>query len=318
MRLLCLGCLSLLLASADAAARSIALVSDLNGRYGSDVYHARVDTAVAALVRLQPDLVISTGDMVAGQRLPHLLPGELDRMWTAFDLAVTDPLAQAGIPFAVTPGNHDGSAFPGFDLERERFDAHWRERPLPGLTLLPGSQWPRRYAARLDGVLLVAFDGTRPGRLPTSEYEFLRRMLEGHSPDAEATIVFSHLPLWPFASGREGEIIDDPDLLALLHGTGVDLYASGHHHLFYAGVDHAGLVHLSVGALGGNARSCAGEQVRQSHGVALLDLASHSIAVRSLAAPAFDAPVPVEQLPRTVAGPLGQLRRLDGPAPLRP
>ena len=52
--------------------------------------------------------------------------------------------------------------------------------------------------------------------------------------------------------------------------------------------------------------------------VALLDLASHSIAVSSLAAPAFDAPVPAEQLPRTVAGPLGQLRRLDGPAPLRP
>jgi 3',5'-cyclic AMP phosphodiesterase CpdA len=318
MKLLYLGCLSLLLASATAGARSIALVSDLNGRYGSDVYHARVDTAVAALVRLQPDLVISTGDMVAGQRLPHLLPAELDRMWAAFDLAVTDPLAQAGIPFAVTPGNHDGSAFPGFDRERERFDAQWRERRLPGLAPLPGSQWPRRYAARLDGVLLVAFDGTRPGRLPTSEYEFLRRMLEAHSPAAEATIVFSHLPLWPFARGREGEILDDPDLLALLHRTGVDVYASGHHHVFYAGVDRAGLVHLSVGALGGNARSFAGERARQPHGVALLDLASHSIAVRSLTAPAFDAPVPPEQLPPTVGGPLGQLRRLDGPAPLRP
>ena len=318
MKLLCLGCLSLLLASATAGARSIALISDLNGRYGSAVYHARVDTAVAALVRLRPELVISTGDMVAGQRQPPLLPAELDRMWAAFDLAVTDPLVEAGIPFAVTPGNHDGSAFPGFDLERERFDAQWRERRPPGLVLLPGSQWPRRYAARLDGVLLVAFDGTRPGRLPASEYEFLRRMLEEHSRAADATIVFSHLPLWPFARGREGEILDDPDLLALLHRTGVDVYASGHHHVFYAGVDRAGLVHLSVGALGGNARSFAGERVRQSHGLALLDLASHSIAVGSLAAPAFDAPIPREQLPPTVSGPLGQLRRLDGPAPLRP
>ena len=318
MRLLRLCCLSLLLAGAPAAAGSIALISDLNGRYGSDEYHQRVDAAIAAVVRVQPELVISTGDMVAGQRRPLLVPEELDRMWSAFNLAVTEPLAEAGIPFAITPGNHDASAFPGFERERERFEAQWRDRLPPGLDLLPGSQWPRRYAGRLGDLLLVAFDGTRPGPLPPSEYDFLRRMLEAHSHAARATIVFSHLPLWPFARGREREIIDDPELLALLHRTGVDVYASGHHHLFYAGIDSAGLVHVSVGALGGNARAFAGGEERQPHGVALLDVAPRGISARALTAPAFDEPLQSEQLPAEVSGPLGRLRRLEGPAPLRP
>ncbi len=312
-----LACVLLLLFADATAAQSIALISDLNGRYGSDYYHDRVDQAVGAVVRLQPDLVISTGDMIAGQKQPLLDRAQLDRMWAAFNASVADPLARAGVPLAVTPGNHDGSAYPGFALERERFEAQWLPRQPP-LQMLSGSEWPRRYAARLGGVLLIGFDGTRPGRLPDPEREFVTAMLREHGKGASATIVFSHLPMWPFATGREQEILDDPGLLALLHDHGVDVYASGHHHVFYAGVDAAGMAHVSVAALGGNARAFAGEQQRQPHGIALLEIAGRTINLRSLVAPVFQDPLPVGALPAAVRGPLGILRRLDGPVLLRP
>ena len=50
----------------------VAVISDLNGSYGSTAYAKEVARAVERIIDLRPDLVISTGDMVAGQRRPHL------------------------------------------------------------------------------------------------------------------------------------------------------------------------------------------------------------------------------------------------------
>jgi predicted phosphodiesterase len=312
-----LACLLLILISEALAAETIALISDLNGRYGSVSYDRRVTTAVDVIVCLEPDLVISTGDMVAGQKQPWLDSQRLQQMWHSFNDTVANPLLKVGIPFVVTAGNHDGSAFPEFALEREHFEAQWQVR-MPQMDILPGSEWPRRYAARLGALLLIAFDGTRPGKLPEEERLFVDQMLSRYGTAAEATIVFSHLPMWPMARGREHEILDDADLLSLLHRNGVDLYASGHHHAFYAGIDEAGMVHVGVGALGGNARAFAGGGQRQPHSFAVLSVDRGEISVTARAAPGFDTDMPVEQLPAAISGPLGLLRRVDGPVRLRP
>lgn len=293
------------------------MISDLNGRYGNTSYDDRVSGAIESVVQLRPELVICTGDMVAGQQQPRLDADWLDRMWRGFNLTVTDPLARSGIPLVMTPGNHDGSGFPKFALERSRFEAQWSKRP-PELEILPGSEWPVRYAARMGKVLLLAFDGTRPGTLPDSELRFIESMLENYGKTASATFVFSHLPMWPLAKGREKEILNDPDLLTLLHSAGVDVYASGHHHVYYPGVDEAGMVHLGIGALGGNARAFSGEMKRESFSFAIIDLMETGLKISSRVAPEFTQGVPLDQLPATIAGPLGTLRRLDGPAKLRP
>ena len=47
----------------------VVVVSDLNESYGSTRYSPAVDEAVCQTIALAPDVVISTGDMVAGQRL---------------------------------------------------------------------------------------------------------------------------------------------------------------------------------------------------------------------------------------------------------
>jgi predicted phosphodiesterase len=309
--------LLLILVSAPLAAQTIAFISDLNGRYGSSSYDGRVTDAIDTIVKLQPDLVICGGDMVAGQKQPKLDRDRLEQMWQGFNNTVADPLRRAGIPLAVTAGNHDGSAFPEFALERQQFELQWRGR-VPEVDILPGSEWPRRYAARMGSVLLLAFDGTLPGRLPDTERLFLERMLQQYGNSATATIVFSHLPMWPLTRGREHEIIDDPDLLALLHRSGVDVYASGHHHAFFAGTDDAGMVHLGIGALGGNARAFSGTGSRQPFSFALLTLEGGEVSVTSRAAPAFQEQVPATQLPAAITGPLGTLRRMDGPVRLRP
>jgi hypothetical protein len=59
----------------------VLVVSDLNESYGSTRYSPAVDEAVRQTIELAPDLVISTGDMVAGQRLhPPLDKGEVQSM----------------------------------------------------------------------------------------------------------------------------------------------------------------------------------------------------------------------------------------------
>ena len=311
-------CFLLLIVSGEIlAAGSIAFISDLNGRYGSSTYDSRVTDAIETIIQLQPDLVISTGDMVAGQRQPRLDVDALDRMWRGFTQTVTDPLSRNGIPILVTPGNHDGSGFPEFALEQERFAIEWAPR-MPELEILSGSEWPRRYAARMGMVLLVAFDGTRPGALPNAERLFVAQMLQKYGGTASATLVYSHLPMWPFTKGREHEILNDPALLELLHRNGVDVYASGHHHAFFAGTDDAGMVHVGNGALGGNARAFSGEKERQPYSFTVLGLANGTVIISSRFAPGFETEIPASDLPAKITGPLGILRRVDGPVNLRP
>jgi 3',5'-cyclic AMP phosphodiesterase CpdA len=294
--------------STPAAAQTLAFISDVNGRYGSTTYHDRLNTAMARIKALGPDLVISAGDLVAGQKQPELGRQELDAMWRGFDEAVYEPLQEAGIPLLVTPGNHDGSAFPAFASERQRFIEQWQSRAPVGL--LPGGEWPLRYGLWLDDVLLLTYDSTIPGRVTENNLAFLRQALEGHAAQARHVVVFSHLPMWPIASGRETEIMDDPALLELLHTHRVSAYVSGHHHAWFAGYDEAGLLHVAVGALGGNSRHYATDEVRQPHSFAVLDLGGAKALPRSYAAPEFTRAVPATALPVEITGPLGKLTRV--------
>ena len=74
---------ALLALTRAAGALDVVVISDLNGSYGSVRYDARVKNAVARIIEMDPDLVISTGDMVAGQRKPHLSEKEVRAMMPA-------------------------------------------------------------------------------------------------------------------------------------------------------------------------------------------------------------------------------------------
>lgn len=175
----------------------VVVISDLNGSYGSVTYGKDIAKAVEAVIALDPDLVISTGDMVAGQRRPHLNDTEIRAMWAAFHSAVTDPLEKAGIPMAVTPGNHDASAYAGFEREREIYASEWLARK-PSLNFLDSGNYPFNYAFDLGPIRFASLDVTTVGALRFSQDQWLSETM-GIGP--QTRIVFSHLPLWSFAAG---------------------------------------------------------------------------------------------------------------------
>ena len=295
--------------SGAAQALRVAVISDLNGAYGSLEYPAAVDRAVARIVALKPDLVISTGDMVAGQRRPHLARGEVERMWAAFHARVSDPLAAAGIPLAVTPGNHDGSAYHGFEQERAIYRAQWTPRDRH-IRFVDRSDYPFRYAFAAGNILFISLDATTVGRLPQGQMDWLRATLARHGAAYRWRVVFSHVPLWPLAQGREREFIGDAGLQALLESARVDLYLSGHHHAFYPGTK-GGIAFVGQACLGSGARHLIGATQASTQGFTLLEFGANAIQVAAYAAPKFETEIDWATLPDHVRSAAATLRRTD-------
>jgi hypothetical protein len=287
----------------------VAVISDLNGDYGSTGYEATVDGAISRIVALQPDLVISTGDMVAGQRRPHLTRSEVEHMWESFHTHVSDPLQAAGIPLAVTPGNHDASAYSGFDRERAIYREQWLPRQ-PKLQFLDDAGYPFHYAFALGDVLFISLDATVVGKLPESRMAWLQQLLEKHGAAYRRRVVFSHLPLWPVAREREREFIGDPKLQALLEKAAVELYLSGHHHAFYPGVS-GGIAFVSQACLGAGPRRLIGTNNRSARSFTLLEFSAEDIRVDAYEAPDFQNPVDWSSLPERIRSPAAELLRAD-------
>ena len=295
-----------LLLCKPSLALDVIVISDLNGSYGSTQYSERVGAAVSRIIELDPDLVISTGDMVAGQRKPVLSEKDVLAMWRSFHSQVSNPLQKAGIPFVVTPGNHDASAYGGFEREREIFAREWRARK-PQLNYLDDADYPFFYAFELEGIVFASLDATTLGPLSGGQNE----RIAGLSNDGNPIVTFSHLPLWPFAQQREKEIIGDPLLERVYQANGVVLHLSGHHHAYFPGWKD-GVAYISQACLGGGSRKLIGEQRRSEHSFTQLTFAPDAtFSVEALKAPDFRLAVENETLPSQIGSPKAVLQRLD-------
>ena len=123
----------------QARAETIAVITDLNGSYGSTRYHARVDAAVAAIIELQPDVVLSAGDMVAGQRQPLLSREQVRHLLEGWDLRPS--LTSAPAPALVVAGRRDPLPRPARHPHAPGFRRGGRRAgPGPGA---PGRHRPR-------------------------------------------------------------------------------------------------------------------------------------------------------------------------------
>ncbi|QDG53980.1 hypothetical protein FIV42_25525 [Persicimonas caeni] len=252
----------------DDSARSIriAVVSDLNGSYGSTHYRDEVHGAVRWLVDdIRPDAVLSTGDMVAGQKRGL----DYEAMWAGFHAAVTRPLARAGIPFMVTPGNHDASAGAVFMEERITFVEQWK-RHRPKVRFVDDAFYPLYYAFEIGPALFISLDATVTGPIDAAQRRWLRGVLERHR-DKKAKVVFGHVPLYPFSEERKTEILGDTALEELFAEHDVDLMLSGHHHAYYPGRrDELRLV--SMACLGSGPRTLVGTDHTSEKSVAVVDI----------------------------------------------
>jgi len=252
----------------DAPLR-VAVVSDLNGSWGDTDYGPPVHEAVARVVVRRPDLVLTTGDMVAGQHRGL----DYAAMWAAFHAAVTEPLDGASIPFAPAPGNHDASGYPAFEAERAAYAEAWAAR-RPDVTMVDAAQFPFRYAFRMGPALFVALDATTVGPLAEAQMRWLDATLA--ATDAPVKVVFGHVPLHPFTVGREAEHIGDAALEALLRRHDVDLFLSGHHHAYYPG-RRGPLRLVSMACLGGGPRPLIGTRHRSDRAIVTLEITADGV-----------------------------------------
>jgi 3',5'-cyclic AMP phosphodiesterase CpdA len=245
--------------------------------------------------------------MVAGQRRPQLNAAEIRAMWKGFHKAVSNPLRKAGIPLAVTPGNHDASAYGGFEREREIFAEEWRAR-RPAVQFVDAQNYPFNYAFDLGGVRFASLDITTLGTLGFDQDQWLERIM---NDGPETRVIFSHIPLWSFAQGRETEIISDPKVTTLLAKTGVDMHLSGHHHAYYPGAS-SGIAYVSQSCIGAGPRRLIGQNNRSVRGFTVIDITSDgSLGLSHYGGADYTRRTNANSLPAKLTTPQGVLNRID-------
>lgn len=236
----------------------LAVISDMNQGYGSTEYRASLKAAIRNITSQKTDAVISTGDMVAGQKKGL----NYAAMWKSFHRHVTEPLQKAQIPLLPSAGNHDASAGKAFQQERNLYVENFKAFPpdrfkSPRLKFIEGikQNYPLYYAMQMGPALLVALDATATGPLIGGQLEWLEGVLK-KSADYKIKIVFGHVPLYPFAFHRAADYLGSGDagyaqkLEKLLQDSHVTYYLSGHHHVFYPGKRRGEVHYVSVPLLG--------------------------------------------------------------------
>ncbi|NUP11292.1 MAG: hypothetical protein HOW73_35040 [Polyangiaceae bacterium] len=276
----------------------IAVLSDLNGSYGSTTYDAPVHDAIGAILGGElPDLVLVTGDMVAGQQ------GGLDyeAMWSGFHDAVTDPLREAGIPVAVTPGNHDASGYAGFEDERAIFVSQWSDPArVPEVEFIDDADYPLRYSFVYKGAFFLSLDATTIGPLSADQRGWVAEQLAAAS-EYPIKIAYGHVPIHSVTVGREEEILDDAELESIFREADLTVYVSGHQHGYYPGA-RDGLRLVSTSCLGSGPRALIGTSDPTPRSILRLVVEDGELtSLEAFSGPSFDTIIDRSTLPEELS-----------------
>ena len=320
------------LASALAGAQGIdaprgdtrlVVFGDFNGPYGSTAYPAPVAGVVDAILQTwRPDLVVFTGDVVAGQSR-SLTAEDLASMWGAFDRDVAAKLRAARVPYALTVGNHDASSLQSggeyaFPADRAAAREYWsRPEHRAGLELLDSQDLPFHYSFTVGDVFVAVIDASSAA-VTSERRSWLRDQLDSEAAQtAIARFVVGHLPLVPVSVGRDspGESVSDAVPLAEVLSAGcATAYVSGHHAAYYPG-DWDGLELLAAGGVG--ARRLLGIDGAPRSTVTVVDVWHEPSRISYTT---YDAvtlePVPADDLPARLPSGLTLSRRASGPVPI--
>ena len=179
-----------------------AIVADRTGGHREGVFA----DAVGKLNLLQPEFVMSVGDLIEGYTESR---ETLDAEWDEFD-GFVDAL---DMPFFYLPGNHD--------ISNEVMAEVWAERL--------GRAY---YSFVYRDVLFVALNSEdgEPANVGPEQRDWLAGVLAEHG-DVRWTLVFVHKPLWNYAD--DGELRDTgwAEVEELLRGRRHTVFA-GHFHRY--------------------------------------------------------------------------------------
>ncbi len=299
----------------------LVVVSDLNTVYGSTDYPPAVDKGMALIPFWEPDMVVCSGDMVAGQS-PALTKPQIKAMWDAFDDHVARPLRKANLPYGFTIGNHDASSARNvdggflFQQERDLASQYWNNPEHdPGLEFIDRADFPFYYTFKHQDIFFMAWDGSS-SYIPPEKLAWVEKALA--SPEAQSAklrILLGHLPLYAISVGRNqpGEVMENADgLRAMLEKYDVHTYISGHHHAYYPG--HRGdLQLLHMGILGAGPRPFIDSNLPPKKAITVLDIDFESPDLTTYATYNIETLdlIEYEELPRFLAGHNGAVLRRD-------
>ncbi|MGB3615960.1 MAG: metallophosphoesterase, partial [Elainellaceae cyanobacterium] len=299
----------------------LAVISDLNGAYGATDYDPEVDKAIALLPFWSPDMVLCSGDMIAGQD-PTLSVDEIRAMWTAFDDHVAAPLRQAQLPYGFTIGNHDASGARGseddflFQQERDLAVEYWNDPSHdPGILFSDRHQFPFFYSFIVKDVFVLAWDGSSSAIAPENLAWVEKTLASPKAQNAKLRILLSHLPLYAIAVGRDrpGEVMANADeLRAMLENYDVHTYISGHQHAYYPG--HRGDMQLlHTGIIGSGPRPLLSGDLPPGKTLTIVDIMFGSSEVTTYTTYDMEtlAPIDPTRLPRYLVGHNGMVLRRD-------
>ncbi|MEN9204498.1 MAG: metallophosphoesterase [Thermostichales cyanobacterium DRC_bins_46] len=298
------------------------VVSDLNDSYGMTDYPPEVKQGIALIPFWQPDLILISGDMVAGQNLTLSLT-QLQAMWQGFDTHIMTYLKSYGIPFAFTIGNHDASSARNqkgefiFSLERKIAAQYWQNPSHDlGVQYVDRKDFPFYYTFLDHDIFYLVWDGSSSYIPPDKQAWVEQALASPVAQGAKMRILIGHLPLYAVAQGRDrpGEVMDQAETWrALLERYRVHTYISGHHHAYYPG-QRGKLDLLHMGILGAGPRFLlTGLRIGNGKSLTIVDIwfgdppqtVYHTYQIPSL------REIQLEELPRFLLGHNGLVRRRD-------
>ncbi|MEL6940640.1 MAG: metallophosphoesterase [Cyanobacteria bacterium J06598_1] len=297
----------------------VAVISDLNSAYGSTDYRPEVIAGIGMLPDWAPDMVICGGDMVAGQSL-NLSAGEVEAMWSAFDEKILSPIRGAGLPFALTLGNHDASSYQDngefvYVLDRQESEKYWAgHQSDTDLTFVEASGFPFYYSFKQNDIFYLTWDASSANVPPEQIAWADRALASAEAQSAKLRIVLGHLPMYAVSQRRDrpGEFLNQADeLRALLERHNVHTYISGHHHAYFPG--RAGSVNtLHAGALGSGPKSLLTSNTAAFQTLTIMDLflETGSSVYTTYNMNTMEVVDP-QSLPRQIVGPNGRELRQD-------
>jgi len=298
----------------------ILVISDLNSAYGATDYESQVIRSVNMIPDWQPDLILCSGDMVAGQ-YPSLTKTQIEAMWAGFDRYLAEPIRRTKIPYGFTLGNHDASGALSvgnkflFGQERNLAAAYWNNpKNDPGLKFVDKTGFPFYYSFEQNNIFFLVWDAST-GRVPKAQVTWAEKALSSSvAQKAKMRIAIGHLPLYGVAVGRDeaGEILaDNEQLRSLLEKHNVHTYISGHHHTYYP-ARKGKLELLHTGALGSGPRPWLNSSLRPINPLTIIDINLKSQATTYTTYNMRTLEV-VDQkiLPRTITSVVGTIARRD-------
>ncbi|HYK57373.1 MAG TPA: metallophosphoesterase, partial [Flavisolibacter sp.] len=201
----------------DTAKIQFAIVSDLWGGNRPGIF----EDAVEKLELLQPQFVMSVGDLIDGKTYDSTV---VDEQWKDFDQKIK-PLS---MPFFYVPGNHD--------IGNPMMERQWTKR-------LGAAYYHFVYKNALF-ITINTEDGGRSG-ISDEQVNYFKKILADNS-GVRWTFLFMHRPVW-FGKSEKKEGYEKIE--AALTGRNYTLF-SGHHHTYSMMVQN-GNKHFILGSTGG-------------------------------------------------------------------